>query len=383
MSAPSTTALPQPRSAIRHHDFAADLLATAGITLNGSEPWDIRIHNPRTIGRFLAEGRLGVGEAYMDGWWDCPALDEMTHRILRADVLGRVSWKKLLWHELRARLFNLQAKRRAYQIGEAHYDLGNDLFEAMLDKRLVYTCAYWDRARNLDQAQENKLDLVCRKIRLEPGMRVLDIGCGWGSFAQYAAETYGAEVTGITVSREQVDLGQERCKDLPVSIRLQDYRDMEGKFDRVVSLGMFEHVGAKNYRQYMRSVRRVLKPDGLFLLHTIGGNESTYSTDPWIDKYIFPNGMLPSVAQIGAAIEGLFVMEDWHNFGADYDMTLVAWWRNFDANWPELRPRYGDRFYRLWRYYLLTCAGGFRARYNSLWQVVLSPSGVPGGYQRF
>jgi len=366
----------------RYDRLADDLLARAGIAVNGVEPWDPQIHHDKTFQRILAQGRLGAGEAYMDGWWSCEALDEMVCRILRARILDRIDNGRMLWTTLRARLFNLQNPHRAFTIGDVHYDRGNDLFETMLDRRMVYTCAYWKNASTLDEAQEHKLDLVCRKIGLETGMRVLDIGCGWGAFARFAAERYGARVVGVTVSREQVEMGMRHCAGLPVELRLQDYRDIEETFDRVVSLGMFEHVGYKNYRTYMETVRRTLRPDGLFLLHTIGGNRSTRQVDPWIGKYIFPNSMLPSAAQISRAIEGLFVMEDWHNFGPDYDKTLMAWWRNFENGWSKLRQNYSERFHRMWRYYLLVCAAGFRARYNNLWQIVLSPHGVEGGYQR-
>ena len=250
----------------------------------------------------------------------------------------------------------------------------------MLDERMVYTCGYWKDVNNLDDAQEKKLDLVCRKIGLKSGQRILDIGCGWGSFAKFAAERYGAQVVGITVSKEQVVLARERCKGLPVEIRLQDYRDLNEKFDHIISLGMFEHVGYKNYREYMTVARRCLVDGGLFLLHTIGGNISSTQTDAWIDKYIFPNSIIPSAKQITSAYEGLFVMEDWHNFGTYYDRTLMAWFENFDNAWPALASKYNERFYRMWKFYLLVCAGTFRSRHNHLWQIVLSPRGVVGGY---
>jgi cyclopropane-fatty-acyl-phospholipid synthase len=250
----------------------------------------------------------------------------------------------------------------------------------MLDKRLVYSCGYWRNARTLNQAQESKLDLICRKIGLKRGMKVLDIGCGWGSFVKYAAEKYGASVVGITVSREQVALARDSCKGLPVQIRLQDYRDLDETFDHVVSVGMFEHVGYKNYQAFMKCVHKCLKDDGLFLLHTIGNNTSVKAPEPWTHKYIFPNGLLPSIKQIGAAIEGLFIMEDWHNFSADYDKTLMAWHRNFMKSWDKIKSNYDERFYRMWRYFLLSNAGAFRARKNQLWQVILSKRGVEGGH---
>lgn len=245
----------------------------------------------------------------------------------------------------------------------------------MLDKRLNYTSAYWRDASNLDQAQEAKLDLVCRKIGLQPGMTVLELGCGWGSFAKYAAEKHGVDVLGVTVSAEQVELGMELCRGLPVELRLQDYRDVEGEYDRVISIGVMEHVGYKNYRTYMEVVNRTLKPGGIGFFHTIGKNTSDVATNAWTEKYIFPNGMLPSIAQMAAAMEGLFVVEDWHNFGPDYDPTLMAWHVNFERAWPELKDRYGERFYRMWRYYLLSSAGGFRSRKTQLWQVVFTRIG--------
>lgn len=356
-----------------------EILDLADIKINGSRPWDLQVHNEDFYDRVLAQGEIGFGESYMDGWWDCDQIDQLVTKIIRSDI-KKHAVKKVLPHAIRARLFNTQRKSKAFDIGEQHYDIGNDLYERMLDGRMVYTCGYWKDTDSLDVAQEQKLDLTCRKIGLKPGMHVLDIGCGWGSFAKFAAEKYGVRVTGVTVSKEQVDLGNEICRDLPVEIILQDYRDMEGKYDRIVSLGMFEHVGYKNYDTFMKIAQRCLKDDGLFLLHTIGGNRSARSIGPWMNKYIFPNAMLPSVVQISKAIEGRFIMEDWHNFGSYYDKTLMAWFENFNRWWPEIKDKYGDRFYRMWKFYLLTCAGSSRSREIQLWQIVLSKKGVPGGY---
>jgi len=303
-------------------------------------------------------------------------------RLLQAKVDEKVKgdWR-MLFQIATHILLNPQRKSKSFEVGKQHYDLGNDLYDAMLDARKTYTCGYWKEACNLDEAQEAKLDLVCKKIGLKPGQKVLDIGCGWGSFAKFAAEKYGASVVGITISEEQIKLAKELCAGLPVEFILQDYRDIQGSFDHIVSLGMFEHVGYKNYRTYMQVVHDHLKDDGLFLLHTIGTNESVTANDPWIEKYIFANSMLPSIKYIGGSIEKLFRMEDWHNFGTDYDKTLLAWFENFERSWKKLEPSYGKSFYRMWKFYLLSAAATFRCRSNQLWQIVLSKNGVPGGYR--
>lgn len=361
-----------------------ELLDLAGIQVHGPNAWDIQIHDQRFYHRVLSQGSMGLGESYMDGWWDCEAIDEFFDHVLRARLNEKVKGNfriKLL--ALRSFLLNLQSRSRAFEVGERHYDIGNELFESMLDKRLTYSCGYWKNAQTLDEAQEGKLDLICKKIGLIPGIRILEIGCGWGSFAQFAAERYSAVVTGITISKEQYTLAQERCKGLPVEIRIQDYRDVQGSFDAVVSIGMFEHVGPKNYRMYMETADRCLNENGIVFLHTIGSNVSNSSGDPWSDKYIFPNGILPSIAQISGAMENLFVMEDWHNFGPDYDKTLMAWHTNFEKAWPQLKQLYDDRFYRMWHYYLLSNAGSFRSRNQQLWQIVMTRPGTPQSESRF
>lgn len=368
-----------PRDFLRQR--ARHLLARADVRVldrhGGARPWDIRVNNPRFYRRAVLQGSLGLGESYMDGWWDCERLDELFVRILRAGLDRAVSdWHNALL-SLRTRLFNFQTRSRAFRVGEQHYDLGDELFEQMLDRRMIYSCGYWKEAADLDAAQEAKLDLIARKLGLEPGMRVLDIGCGWGGTAAYLAERYGVAVTGLTISKHQAEYARRKSAGLPVDIRLQDYRqfaeEREQRFDRALSIGMFEHVGHRNYATYVDVVRRCLDADGLFVLHSIGRNDSTTHTDPWIARYIFPNSMLPSIAQIGAVIEGRFVMEDWQNFGPDYERTLRAWHERFEN--AELPARYDERFRRMWRYYLMASAAGFRARRLQLWQVVLSPCG--------
>ncbi len=356
-------------------------MSRAGLTVNGPNPYDPQILDDRLYGRVLAGGALAAGESYMDGWWECERLDELACRATSARLNKKFGLDiEAALYVLGSKLLNLQSKTRASQVAERHYDLDNDLYMSFLDPYNQYTCGYFKDTADLNVAQERKLDLICKKAGLVPGDLVLDIGCGWGGFAKFAAERYGVHLTGISISDEQIAYAREFTKGLPVAIQKMDYRDLSGSFDKVVVVGMIEHVGHKNYRTLMEIVHRVLKDGGLFLLHTIGSHKSSTRTDPWTHKYIFPNGMAPSVRQLAAAIEGLFTMEDWHNFGAHYDKTLLAWMKNFDAAWPRLKEKYDERFYRMWKYYLLASAGAFRSRKNQLWQIVLSKGGVPGGY---
>jgi len=353
------------------------------IRVDGARPEDLHVHDRGFYARILRDGLLGFGDSYVDGQWDCEALDVLTAKLLasRLDERFRPSWRHGL-HAARSRMFNLQRARRAFAVGRKHYDLGNDLYEAMLDPRMIYTCAYWKSAPTLARAQEAKLDLVCRKLHLRPGMRVLDLGCGWGGFAGFAAERYGVEVIGYTVSREQARWGNHRYRHLPVELRLADYRQARGCYDAVVSIGLLEHIGRKNHRAYMDVASRCLEDGGITLIHCIGGGLSDRAFNEWFDRYIFPNAELPTLAHIARASEGVFSIEDVHNFGPDYDRTLMAWYHNFAAAWPALARRYDDRFYRMWRFYLLTCAGAFRARYLHLYQVVLTKAGTPQPHVR-
>lgn len=348
------------------------LLDEAGIRIGGDEPWDINVFDSRFFARVLADGSLGLGESYMYGWWQCESLDEFIVRLIKAELNTKVKVRKDLFFFFNAKIRNQQSGKKSFKVGKQHYDISTDLYRYMLDSRMIYSCGYWKSAATLDDAQQAKLDLVGMKLGLQSGMRIVDIGCGWGGSAKYLAEKYGVEVVGITISEEQAKLAQKVCQGLPIDIRLMDYRNLNGKFDRAYSIGMFEHVGYKNYSTYMEVVSKILTDDGMFLLHSIGANYSQTRNNLWVERYIFPNSMRPSLTQISKAVENLFIVEDVQNFGPDYDKTLMTWFRNFDSHWDELKAQYNERFYRMWKYYLLSFAGAFRARENQVWQIVLS-----------
>lgn len=357
------------------------IFAQAGITVNGTNPWDIQVHDERLFNRLISRGSLGLGESYMDGWWTADELDTFFKRIMSARIeqYFAFSLPNVILY-LKSLVFNMQTRSRSRKVAQEHYNLGNDLYMSFLDPYNQYTCGYFSDTEELNTAQEKKLQLICDKLQLKPTDRVLDIGCGWGGFCKYAAETIGCQVAGVSISNEQIAYAKDFCKGLPVDIQKKDYRDLNGTYDKILICGMIEHVGYKNYRRIMKKVYELLPDHGLFLLHTIGNSTSMHNTDPWIAKYIFPNSMIPSVTQLTGAAEGLFVMEDWHNFGIHYVSTLKAWCKNFEKNWDSIRNTYGDRFFRMWRYYLLSCAGYFDSRKGQLWQVVFSKRGVPGGY---
>jgi cyclopropane-fatty-acyl-phospholipid synthase len=353
------------------------LFEQAGVTINGAQPWDVQIHDNRWYRRVCQKKNLGLGESYMDGWWDCGQIDEMISRLLRGGLDDKLkgSFRYSLGF-LPEVLFNLQSRARSSMIAEHHYDLDNDLFSSFLDPYHQYSCGFFEATDDLDLAQQKKLDLIAGKLNLSAKDHVLDIGCGWGGLAYYAAKRYGCTVTAANISQEQLRHARAYCKDLPVYFYEGDYRTIEGRFDKIVSVGMFEHVGRKNYRTFMAIAHRLLKEEGIFLLHTIGNNTSMAHCDPWITRYIFPNSMLPSLRQISQAAENYFVIEDVHNLGPHYDKTLMAWNERFQRAWPVLRERYSTRFKRMWEYYLLSCAGAFRARNIQLWQLVMTKHGI-------
>lgn len=360
--------------------FFSNLLAKAGVTINGRQPWDLQVREPKAYARILRDGSVGFGEAFMDGWLDCERVDMLAERAYRADLAAQVEVKHALFEAFKAKVHPFGSRARSFEIGERHYDTGNDLFEIMLDPYMIYSCAYWLRATTLEQAQRDKLELICRKLQLEPGMRLLDIGCGWGGLARYAAEHFGVSAVGITVSKQQLELGRRLCQGLPVELRYADYRDVDEQFDRVVSVGMFEHVGRRHYPDFFAAATRCLKPSGIFLLHTVGYLQEE-PINPWYDKYVMPGVEFPTIANVVDNAGAELVLEDLHTWeGAHYDRTLMAWFERFDRGWDKLKAKYGETFYRMWKLYLQGCAGGFRAGRMRVWQFAFSRGGLPNGY---
>ena len=357
-------------------DKYSELLEGVDIEINGSRPWDLQVHNQDLYKSIFFNGSLGFGESYMKGWFDCDRLDLFFEKILRSGIYNEIGGLPLFFGKMKSKLRNLQSISRAFQVAERHYDIGNDLFSLMLDKTMMYTCGYWTKdVSTLEESQLAKLDLVAKKLNLKAGMKILDIGCGWGGAAKHFANNYGVTVVGITISKEQIEYAKQNSDNMDVEFRLMDYRDLDEKFDAIYSIGMFEAVGYKNYEEFFEVVRSCLKEEGAFLLHTIGGNESTTTADPWVEKYIFPNGMMPSAEQIAKASEGIFIFDDWHNIGPHYDKTLMCWYDNFVNNYEKLKDKYDNEFYRMWTYWLLSSAANFRSRSLQLWQVLFSIEG--------
>ncbi len=356
-------------------NVALGILEAAGVPTNGPQPWSIQVHNERLWDRVISQRQLGFGESYMDGWWDCPELDTMISKLLAINPLEYFKPSPTLaLHAVRSYLRNNQTKNRAAKNAKHHYNIGNDLYTRMLDQEMVYSCGYWARASTLAEAQLAKFDLICRKLDLKPGMRLLDIGSGWGGFLRYAVKNYHVVGTGISPAENQIDLARQKSVGLHINFIQQDYRDLQGKFDRIVSIGMMEHVGPKNYRVFFEKCDDLLEVHGQMLHHTISSNLTKQVTDPFFERYIFPGGVLPSLAQIAKAAENLFVIEDVQNFGPDYDRTLMEWHKNISSTWHEI-PQYDERFKRMWNYYLLASAAGFRTGNLQLLQCVFQRNG--------
>ncbi|XP_021964854.2 cyclopropane-fatty-acyl-phospholipid synthase [Folsomia candida] len=369
-------------------------LDQVGITINKGGPCDIKNRNFMTSQdtvyiRAINEGILGFGESYMDGDWDAEDIPAVFYKIFANDApilrMFMNPWNRFLYY-MQFSFFNLQTKQRVYDVAKIHYDLGNEFFENMLDSTMNYTCGYFKDTDNLEKAQLAKMDFVAAKLGIKQGMTVLDIGCGFGGMARHLAINYGATVTAVTISKEQATFAQQACRGLPVTVKVMDYRDVSGTYDRVVSLGDLEHIGPANYGTFFKTVSRCLKEDGLCLIHCMGNYHDVMPhQEPFSAKYVFPGACLPYYTEVMGSLQNLFLIEDWHNFGNDYNLTSVAWRDNFIRNWPKLQQldkiKYDDRFYRMWTFYLGVAIALYKARKIQLWQIVLSKHGVVGGYR--
>ncbi len=347
------------------------------------KPVVVRITDPAVVRRMVLNPELAVGEAYMEGTLTIDEDDLYTFMEIAQKNLGRrgpVLWQRPLFALRRAgrRLAQFNPVSRARRNVAHHYDLSGELYDLFLDEDRQYSCAYWRHADDtLEQAQAHKKALIARKLLLKPGMKVLDIGCGWGGLALTLAKKHDVEVLGITLSTEQHKVATQRAQQAGlqdrVSFRLMDYRDVEGRFDRIVSVGMFEHVGVPHYGIFFRRIEELLHEDGVALLHTIGRMEEPSNTSPWLAKYIFPGGYTPALSEVMAIIEkqDLFTtdIEVWR---LHYAKTLHEWHRRFMANIEKARALYDDRFCRMWRYYLVSAEQSFRFYRQVVFQIQLA-----------
>jgi cyclopropane-fatty-acyl-phospholipid synthase len=334
----------------------------------------------RAIGRNPA---LGFGEMFMDGRLTIESGDIRS----LLDLIGyNIRWEKenpvraALWRPLRhAAIWDTwNWKRRARRNAAHHYDLGNRFYDLFLDRERQYSCAYFTAgAQDLDSAQAAKMALVAAKLRLAPGQLVLDIGCGWGGLALHLARSADVDVLGITLSEEQLRHARARAAaeglDKRVRFELLDWRDVEGRFDRIVSVGMFEHVGPPHYRAFLARCRALMSEDGLMLLHTIGRADGPGATDPWIAKYIFPGGYVPALSQIAPAIEKSWLwLADLEVLRGHYALTLGAWYERVQSARDEIVALYDERFFRMWSFYLAGGIAAFRHGGHVVFQLQLA-----------
>jgi cyclopropane-fatty-acyl-phospholipid synthase len=349
-------------------------LAAADIEIDGHRPWDIRVNDPAFYLRMMPNPAFQIGQTYMDGMWDCDAIDEMVFKLIASRVYAQHE-KGGVFHlrNALARVRNMQSRARAGEVALAHYDLDLDLYRGMLDETLTYTCAYWDApGATLADAQRAKLRLICDKLELKPGQTLLDIGCGFGGLAAFAAEHYGVKTLGVTNSQQHCTVARTLYPHLELA--LMDYRELPAlgrRFDAVASVEMIEAVGPKNFTTYFDVVSQCLAPRGAFLLQSFISPASRFVCNEWFDRYIFPNGVVPSFPQLHAASAMTFgAPTDVHELGLHYPSTLLAWDRNLRATWPRLRSRNDERFRRMWHFYLTSLAGVFRAEDLRLCQVL-------------
>ena len=344
----------------------------------------VTFHDPHLPRRIVLSPDMAVGEGYMDGTLTIEGDDVygfLSLAIRNVAAQGQPWFRRpldgLRWFKRRVDQFNPVTRARSNVAH--HYDLSGELYDLFLDEDRNYSCAYFrDPGMTLNEAQEAKKHHIAKKLLIEPGMKVLDIGCGWGGMGLTLARDYGAEVTGVTLSEEQHAMANARAEKAGLADRarfeLMDYRDVTGQFDRIVSIGMFEHVGVPQYDTFFDTVERRLKPDGIALIHTIGRSRPPGATSPWILKYIFPGGYCPAMSEAAAAVERhALVTTDVEVWRLHYAQTLRKWRERFEANLDRVRALYGDRFYRMWRYYLVASELTFRLDNQVVFQFQMSP----------
>lgn len=351
------------------------LLREANIEPNGASPWDPQIKDERFYRTVLLRGSVGLGDAYLNGWWECADISGFILRIIKSGIHLRVPRVDIFLRRLRFGLIDAQNRIRSKRVAELHYDEDPYIFEVMLGSTNSYTCARWKGVITLDAAQQQKMDLLCKKAGLSSGMTVLDIGSGWGGFLAYAAERYQVRGIGLTISKTQLDYARKRYGNLPVEFRLQDYRDFVGGVDAVVSICVIEHVGSDHYREYFQKVRETLtREDGFFAMQCILACDTQARMDPWTEKHIFPNGILPTLERIENAVEGILHIVDREFFRDDYVRTFSAWYENLVRNKNAIIARCGVRYFRKYEYYLCLYIAGFGSGRIDVGQFVLSPT---------
>lgn len=347
---------------------------------NGHVDVSVRVENPRVFTRALAAGSLGLGESYMAGDFvvDDGRLPELLEILLRNRLDQKIKERPLAVLQVGLMRITDGLRGKAHNV-QRHYDIGDDLFEAFLDKTLTYSCGYATHPDDdLEKLQQNKLERICRKLRLRPGDRLLDIGCGFGGLLIHAAKHHGVKATGVTLSRRHCARGQAAAEREGLSDRVRieyaDYNEVTDEFDRVVSVGMMEHVPRREYDRYFDRIARVLTKDGVGLVHTIGSNAPKNQHDPFIQKYIFPSSNQPRLSEIAGGLErnGLAIL-DVENMVRHYGYTAARWLEKFRAAKPRLDPaRYDESFQRMWEFYLCEGVAAARASDGALYQVLFA-----------
>jgi cyclopropane-fatty-acyl-phospholipid synthase len=363
--------------------LTARLLERCGLAINGPAARDPQIHDERVYARLLKNGSVGAGEAFMDGWWDARDLSGCLEAVLRADLDAqfRGALFREKFRELRFQWLNRQTRELSRRVARDHYDLPFEFWRRMLGKTMQYSCAYWERgARDLDEAQVAKMELICRKLQLEEGLSVLETACGWGSLAHHMAAHHGVRVKAFTLSEQQYRYAVAHYSHPRVEFFCADYRDFAArhqgeKFDRIASIGLVEHVGRRNLDVFFRMIQRFMKPEGWALVHGMG-KQTPEATDPWITRYIFPGGEIPRLSHLVDSISRCALnVEDLHNLGLSYIPTLRAWLQSLSEPAGEGAPQ--GRALRMWVYFLSLSIAAFEARKLQLYHFILSHHGAP------